>query len=202
VRRRQSGGYLRVIHPCQQTYPRPQPSAARTLRALVSLSAAVGAICACATDRPAPPAHASALPAPAVESSPAPEPWMKHLGPAHLPLEPQAHALGNEAKHRPPPIAPQDVARAKKLLEKGLAAYRKGDYDHAEQALKQAMTLYPFFAEANLALGKIFLIRGSATLDRSLINNARLMFEMAHTLDPTLPETDLLLELFQVGTPP
>jgi len=58
------------------------------------------------------------------------------------------------------------------------------------------MTLYPFLAEANLLLGKIFLIRGAATLDRTLIDHARLMFEMAKSLDPTLRETDLLLELF------
>lgn len=107
-----------------------------------------------------------------------------------------------EARKKAPAANPADVARAKRLLEKGLLAYRKGDYDRAEEALKQAMTIYPFLAEANLALGKIFLIRGSATLDRALINNARLMFEMAHALDPSLHETDVLLELFRGEEPP
>ena len=115
---------------------------------------------------------------------------------------PVAHMSAAEAKKKMPPANPAEVARAKRLLEKGLLAYRKGDYDRAEDYLKQAMTVYPFLAEANLALGKIFLIRGSASLDRSLINNARLMFEMAHTLDPNLHETDLLLELFRGEEPP
>ncbi len=82
-------------------------------------------------------------------------------------------------------------------MREGLHAYRNGDYDQAEGLLKEAVTLYPFMPEASLALGKILLLRGSATRDRALINNARLMFEMARALKPDLREVKELLELFQ-----
>ena len=88
------------------------------------------------------------------------------------------------------------MTKANRLLERGMVAYRRGDYDRAEGFLKEAMTIYPFLPEANLALGKILLIRGSATRDMSLINSARLMFEMARALDPKLREPELLLQLF------
>ncbi|MEE8408150.1 MAG: hypothetical protein V3T05_00965 [Myxococcota bacterium] len=92
---------------------------------------------------------------------------------------------------------PEDVARAKKLMAHGQLLYRKGDYDQAELALKQAMTLYPFLLQANLTLGKIFLIRGAATRDTTLIDSARLMFEMARAMDGGSREAEVLLELFQ-----
>ena len=62
--------------------------------------------------------------------------------------------------------------------------------------LKESVTLYPFVAQANLLLGKVFLIRGSAARDLSLIHSARLMFEMAHALDASLREAEILLDLF------
>ena len=94
------------------------------------------------------------------------------------------------------PSSPQQIERAKVLVRRGIKHYRNGDYDRAEGLLKQAVTLYPFIAEANLALGKILLIRGSATRDRAMIANARLMFEMARAVDPSLREIEMLLELF------
>jgi len=96
----------------------------------------------------------------------------------------------------PPPPDPKSVAKARRLVKKGLAFYYEGDYDAAEGHLKEAILIYPFLAEANLALGKIFLIRGSATRDPALINSARLMFEMAHALDEKGRETHVLLQLF------
>jgi hypothetical protein len=101
----------------------------------------------------------------------------------------------------PPPPDPKVVAKAKRLVKKGVELYYKGDYDGAEHLLKQAIVAYPFSAKANLALGKIFLIRGSAGRDRALINSARLMFEMAHALDGRLRETRVLLELFMGPSP-
>ena len=93
-------------------------------------------------------------------------------------------------------VTPQDIEQAKKLLDRGLLAYQKGDYDSAEAALAQSMALYPFLAEAHLTLGKIYLMRGSANRDQTMIDHARLMFQMAHAVDPNLRETDLLLQLF------
>ena len=61
--------------------------------------------------------------------------------------------------------------------------------------LKKSISLYPFIPMANILLGKIFLIRGSATRDYTLINNARLMFEMARALEPDSAESETLLEL-------
>ncbi len=96
-----------------------------------------------------------------------------------------------------PPPETREVARARQLVDQGLRLYRQGDYEKAEVALKEAMTLYPFLADANLALGKIFLIRASATRDLATMNSARLMFEMARAIDPAAREADVLLELFQ-----
>ena len=81
-------------------------------------------------------------------------------------------------------------------MQKADKAYADGDYDEAEAYLKKSISLYPFIPKVNLLLGKIFLIRGSASRDYTLINNARLMFEMARALDPELAETYTLLELF------
>lgn len=97
----------------------------------------------------------------------------------------------------PPPIDPKVVSEAQAHLGRGLKAFQRGEYDEAEQQLKAAMTLYPFFAQANLALGKIFLIRGAAGKDYGLISSARLMFEMARALDPAMREPEILLDLFR-----
>ena len=100
-----------------------------------------------------------------------------------------------------PPLDPKQETKARRLIQRGRALYKKGEYEKAEVVLKEAVTLYPFVAEANLALGKIFLIRGSATRDRAMINSARLMFEMARALDPNLREPAVLLELFLAAPP-
>jgi tetratricopeptide (TPR) repeat protein len=99
------------------------------------------------------------------------------------------------------PLDPKDEQRARRLVQRGRLLYAKGEYDKAEEALKEAVTLYPFIAEANLALGKIFLIRGSAGRDRAMVNSARLMFDRAHALDPELREAAVLLQLFQAAPP-
>jgi tetratricopeptide (TPR) repeat protein len=96
---------------------------------------------------------------------------------------------------------PQLLGRAQALVEVANKQYRAGEYDKAEASLKEAVTLYPFVAEANLLLGKVFLLRGSALRDVSLVNSARLMFEMAHTIDPTMREAELLLGLFHQAPP-
>lgn len=93
------------------------------------------------------------------------------------------------------PSGPQIVDQALGLLRRGKDHYRQGEYRQAEKKLKQAMALYPFLPEANLILGKVFLIRGSATRDRALLNGARLMFEMASAMDPKLREAVMLIEL-------
>jgi tetratricopeptide (TPR) repeat protein len=96
-----------------------------------------------------------------------------------------------------PPADPRAVAEASDLLKQGVNAYQLGEYDQAEQLLKRSITVYPFLAQANLALGKIFLMRGAAAKDEALIDSARLMFDMAHSIDPTLREPLVLLELFK-----
>ncbi len=100
---------------------------------------------------------------------------------------------------KPQPSKREEIARAKKLMEDGVAQYQKGHYDIAEQTLKQAMTVYPFLAKTNITLGKIFLIRGAASRDTTLIDSARLMFEMARAMDGDTREAEVLLELFQSG---
>jgi tetratricopeptide (TPR) repeat protein len=92
---------------------------------------------------------------------------------------------------------PEDMRQAKILFNQSEDYYRKGAYFEAEGLLKEAITIYPFLAPANLMLGKIYLIRGSAVRDPVLLENARMMFEMAKALEPTAKESDLLLELFQ-----
>lgn len=90
----------------------------------------------------------------------------------------------------------QAVARARTLVDEATKHYRAGSYDKAESALKEAIALYPFLADANLLLGKVFLLKGSALRDVGMVSSARLMFEMAHNIDPTLREAELLLDLF------
>jgi tetratricopeptide (TPR) repeat protein len=92
---------------------------------------------------------------------------------------------------------PEDIRQAKFLFTQSQDYYRKVDYFEAEGLLKESITIYPFLAPANLMLGKIYLIRGSAIRDPVLLENARMMFEMAKALEPNGKESDLLLELFQ-----
>jgi len=94
------------------------------------------------------------------------------------------------------PLDQQTVARARTLVDEATKHYRAGSYDKAESALKEAIALYPFLADANLLLGKVFLLKGSALRDVGMVSSARLMFEMAHNIDPTLREAELLLDLF------
>jgi tetratricopeptide (TPR) repeat protein len=95
-----------------------------------------------------------------------------------------------------PVLSEADIQEARALVEEAHGAYGEGDYAGAEKFLRQAIAIYPFLMEANLLLGKIFLIRGSANRDYELINNARLMFEMARALEPNLAESSALLDLF------
>jgi len=101
----------------------------------------------------------------------------------------------------PVPPNPEIVAKGKQLAKQGLESYRDGDYDRAESLLKEAIAVYPFLADANLTLGRIFLIRGSATRDRAMITSARTMFEMARAMDPNLREAQVLLDLFREAPP-
>ncbi len=96
--------------------------------------------------------------------------------------------------------SPQDVARARGLVDQGVRLYREGQYTQAEDVLKQAITIYPFMADANLVLAKILLIRASATRDMTLYTNARLMLEMARALEPGSREIEQLLELVRQPT--
>jgi tetratricopeptide (TPR) repeat protein len=120
-------------------------------------------------------------------------------------------AVDESSRQRPPRVAavtskpaasdavtdPRALREAQELLKQGLAAYHIGAYDEAENLLKRSITLYPFLAPANLALGKIFLLKGAANRDEALIQSARLMFDMAHNIDPSLREPKVLLELFK-----
>jgi tetratricopeptide (TPR) repeat protein len=99
----------------------------------------------------------------------------------------------------PLPPNPADVARARALVKRGELLYRNGEYEQAEVVLKESISTYPFLAQANLLLGKIFLIRGSAAREVSLIHSARLMFEMAHAIDSSLREAHILLDLFHAA---
>ncbi len=94
----------------------------------------------------------------------------------------------------------EDVARARALVDQGVRLYREGEYTKAEDVLKQAITIYPFMADANLVLAKILLIRASATRDMTLYTNARLMLEMARALEPGSHEIQQLLELVRQPT--
>ena len=90
------------------------------------------------------------------------------------------------------------IGRATILYEDASYAHSVGHYNEAEVLLKESLSIYPFLLESNLLLGKIFLIRGAASRDYILINNARLMFELARAIDPESNETLVFLELFGV----
>ncbi|MBC7793856.1 MAG: tetratricopeptide repeat protein [Clostridia bacterium] len=89
------------------------------------------------------------------------------------------------------------IAEASDLAKRGNEAYKLGRYDEAESLLKRSITVYPFLAQANLGLGKVFLLRGAAAHDEALVDSARLMFQMAQKNDPSLREPEILLQLFQ-----
>ncbi len=112
--------------------------------------------------------------------------------------EPQPTAVRRTPPTKAATIEPsaEDVQRAGQLVAQGRQLYRDGKYDDAEKALSKAMALFPFDSAANLLLGKVLLIKGSANRDFGLVNNARLFFEMAAALDPNNNETTVLLRLF------
>ena len=91
----------------------------------------------------------------------------------------------------------QDMSEAKKKLAEAKHLFSRGSYEKSEALLKEAITLFPFVPEANLLLGKIFLIRGAANRDLTMMDSARLMFEMAKAMDPENREVATLLELFR-----
>ncbi|MEZ4272755.1 MAG: hypothetical protein R3C68_15385 [Myxococcota bacterium] len=115
-------------------------------------------------------------------------------------VEPNPGA-GQPSPYDVAPPSPEDIERARLLMQRGINHYQKGEYKRAEDFLKESMGYYPFSAQANVVLGKVLLIRGSAERDAACINSARLMFEMAHALDPNLREPTMLLELFQSPPP-
>ena len=116
----------------------------------------------------------------------------------------KAAALNQPQKPRAPivkvderKLAERDMAEAQKKLVEARHLFTRGRYEKAEILLKDAITLFPFVPEANLLLGKIFLIRGAASRDLTMMDNARLMFEMAKAMEPDNREVTTLLELFR-----
>lgn len=128
------------------------------------------------------------------------QPWVEPRAPAHTACEGACGEDGPIANREAAPARDDqtdvDVGEVGRLVEAGHAAYVQGAYDAAETALKQAVQLDPFHADARVALGKVFLIRAAAQRDEALLESARLMFDMARTLDPEQREALLLLELF------
>lgn len=118
-----------------------------------------------------------------------------------LPVTPSAKEVIREEPRRVPETDPQLAVVAQKKIKRAKKLYATGQYDQAEALLKESITAFPFLAQAQLTLGKIFLIKGSATRDMALLNSARLMFEMARAIDPGLAEVQTLLELFTVQYP-
>lgn len=112
----------------------------------------------------------------------------------------RAPATSSRVALADPKSSNAEVARARQLVEQGMKLYAQGEYDKAEEVLKRGIEIYPFMADANLALAKILLIRASATKDMTLYTNARLMLEMARALDPNLREVEQLLELVRRPT--
>jgi Tfp pilus assembly protein PilF len=94
------------------------------------------------------------------------------------------------------PGSPMTAEQATKLVERANGLFQKGQYKEAEPLLKQAIATSPFIARAHLLLGKIFLIEGAGAHDKAKLQSARLMFEIAHRLDPDLHEAEILLQLF------
>ncbi len=150
----------------------------------LSTVALLATACQSAPPAPTPPAAAEApapVPAPAAPEASADE---------------ETSTILSEPEPTPEPD-PATKAKAQALYEEGQELFRQGRYDEAEMELKEALNLYPFMARANLALGKVFLIRGAAVQDEVMIDSARLMFTMALSIDPSLREADVLLSLFK-----
>ena len=118
-----------------------------------------------------------------------------------LPTTPQTKKVIKTEPRRIPETDPQLAIIAQKKIKKAKKLYSTGQYDQAETLLKESITAFPFLAQAQLTLGKIFLIKGSAARDMALLNSARLMFEMALAIDPGQAEVQTLLELFTVQYP-
>lgn len=114
---------------------------------------------------------------------------------------PRVKSILKKAPRRVPETDPQLAVKALKKIKRAQKLYAIGEYDRAEALLKESITLFPFLAQAQLILGKIFLIKGSAARDMALLNSARLMFEMAGAIDPGQAEIQTLLELFTVRYP-
>ncbi|MEL6195681.1 MAG: tetratricopeptide repeat protein [Myxococcota bacterium] len=132
------------------------------------------------------------------EPSPAPSPPLPAADPivTKAPTaEPVAPVEAPEAADPTPD--PETEKRARAHYRSGVDLFQQGRYDQAELELKEALNLYPVMAPANLVLGKVLLIRGTAVHDQALIDNARSMFEMARSIDPELREAELLLKLFR-----
>jgi len=94
------------------------------------------------------------------------------------------------------PIVPLPQEQVTLLVDKASLLFQTGQYKEAELLLKRAIANSPFIARAHLLLGKIFLIEGAGAHDKDKLQSARLMFEMAHSLDPDLHEAEILLQLF------
>lgn len=118
-----------------------------------------------------------------------------------LPTSPPMDKVVLKKQRRVPETDPQLAILARQKIKRAQKLYTSGEYDRAEALLKQSITTFPFLAQAQLTLGKIFLIKGSASRDMALLNSARLMFEMAAAIDPGLAEVQTLLELFTVSYP-
>jgi tetratricopeptide (TPR) repeat protein len=107
----------------------------------------------------------------------------------------------DKEKRRPAPLpsqpSKQDIRRATSLYRTAETHYEAGRYAQAEHLLKRAIVLHPFGAAIKILLGKVFLIQGSAKKNMTLLNSAKLMFQMANALAPELQEAKTLLELFQ-----
>jgi tetratricopeptide (TPR) repeat protein len=114
---------------------------------------------------------------------------------------PPAKTVLKKVPRRVPETDPRLAVKARKKIKRAQKLYAIGEYDQAEALLKESITLFPFLAQAQLTLGKIFLLKGSAARDMALLNSARLMFEMAGAIDPGQAEIQTLLELFTVRYP-
>ena len=92
-----------------------------------------------------------------------------------------------------------DVAalNAERKYELAESHYRQGKYRQSERLLKECLLWNPFLAKGNLLLGKLFLLRSAGSNDKSLVESAKLMFEMALRNDPNLREAKILLGLFK-----
>lgn len=109
----------------------------------------------------------------------------------------------------PMPVVPRELAAEQQrlmdqtmaLYERARGAHRQGRYDEAEKLLTDALTRYPFNADVNLLLGKIYLLKGYANRDEVMLETARLMFQMAMALEPGRKEPRMLLELFKRSPP-